>query len=69
MLRKILGPEAASLLMNESLLDPLASVLKVGSLHGKAAEGLEEALGQVCVRAVEVWCTSNIPEEAPTLEW
>ena len=67
MLKRIMGADAGALM--DAILDPLGMAVKRGSLHMGAAEGLEEKVGQLCVMAAEVWCLSNIPEEAPTLTW
>ena len=67
MLKRILGPDGWALM--EAILDPLGIAIRRGSLHMEAAEGLEEKIGQLLVMATDVWCVSNIPEEAPTLAW
>ena len=67
MLKRIMGTEAGALM--DAILDPLSAAIRRGSLHMGAAEGLEEKVGQLCVMAADVWCLSNIPEEAPTLDW
>ena len=67
MLKKIMGTDAGALM--DAILDPLSANIRSGSLHMGAAEGLEEKVSHLCVMAVNMWCISNIPEEAPTCAW
>ncbi len=43
--------------------------MDTGSLIGEASQGLESKVAQLLVMAAEIWGSSNIPEEAPTVAW
>ena len=65
--KKILGDTAGDLL--DSIIRPLAAVLRTGAMQMGAVDGLEEKVAQLCEMASAVWCVANIPEEAPSPEW
>ena len=62
--KTILGDKAGDLL--DSIIKPLAAVLRTGAMQMGAEDGLEEKVAQLCEMASTFWCVANIPEEAPS---